>query len=132
MDKKTSITLAELTQLLKSTDGVTVIDVRSEEEFKERHIPFAINLPADKISSKTNLDLKKTVVTVCGVGGGRSAQAADFIRENYKADTFYLEEGTFGWIENENKINSKNKSIIQNLIQLGQLTGDTKDEKLKK
>lgn len=110
MEKKKSIDLIELNRLLKSGDGVIVIDVRSEEEYKEKHIPFAINISTEKIESKkTNFDLNKTIVTVCGSGGGRSDRAANFIRENYNIEAYFLEEGTFGWIENENKSNVKNK-----------------------
>ena len=49
MKTKTSISLVELDQLLKSPEGATVIDVRSEEEYKEKSIPFAINLPIKNI-----------------------------------------------------------------------------------
>jgi len=101
MEKRKSINLAELNGLLKSI-GVTVIDVRSEEEFKEKHIPFAINYPIGKIEAKkSDFDLRKPIVTVCGNGGGRSERAANFIFENYGVETFFLEEGTFGWVKNE-------------------------------
>ena len=133
MEKKKSINLVELNQLLKSANGITVIDVRSEEEYKETHIPFAINLPIEKIEAKkTNLDLRKKIITVCGNGGGRSERVANFIRENYSAEVFFLEEGTFGWVENENKIAIKNIPAIQKLIQKGHLPNDTEDEKIKK
>lgn len=133
MEKKKSINLAELNQFLKNANGVTVIDVRSEEEYKQKHIPFAINLPVEKIVAKEiSLDFGKTIVTVCGNGGGRSDRAANFIRENYNAEAFFLEEGTFGWVENENKITAKNISAIQKLLQKGHLPNDTEDDKLKK
>jgi serine phosphatase RsbU (regulator of sigma subunit)/rhodanese-related sulfurtransferase len=128
-----SISLAELDQLLKNGNNISVIDVRSEEEYKEKHIPFAINLPIAKLESgKIDPEFKKTIVTVCGNGGGRSERAADFIKENYGSETFFLDKGTFGWLENENKNAAKKITFIQNLIQKGHLPGDTEDEKLKK
>src|SRR5581483_1229294 len=103
MGKKKSIIPAELNQLLKGVNGVTVIDVRSKEEYKQKHIPFAINVPIELIEAKKrSLDLRNTIVTVCAKGGGRSEKAANFIRENYTAEVFFLEGGTFGWFENEN------------------------------
>lgn len=104
MENKKSINLFELNRLLQSPYGATIIDVRSEEEYKEKHIPFAINIPLEKIIAKNaELTLEKTIITVCGSGGGRSDRAAHFIRENYKTEAFFLEEGTFGWLENQNK-----------------------------
>ena len=105
MEKKKSITPAELNQLLKSVNDVIVIDVRSEEEYNQKHISFAINIPIESIEAKKhNLDLRNTIVTVCAKGGGRSEKAANFIRENYIAEVFFLEGGTLGWFETESKI----------------------------
>jgi serine phosphatase RsbU (regulator of sigma subunit)/rhodanese-related sulfurtransferase len=133
MENKKSINLAELDRLLKSDNGITVIDVRSAEEFKEKHIPFAINLPVDKIQSgNAEIDLTKTIVTVCGSGGGRSDRAAAFVREIYNGEAFFLEEGTFGWVNREKEIAEKNKSTFQKILQRGHLPTDTEDEKIKK
>jgi len=133
MENKKSINLAELNQLLKRPNGITVIDVRSAEEYKEKHIPFAINLSIEKIQEgKTSLDLTKPIITVCGSGGGRSDRAANFIREIYNAESYFLEEGTFGWVKQEKEIVEKNKSTLQKLIQRGHLPTDTEDEKIKK
>jgi serine phosphatase RsbU (regulator of sigma subunit)/rhodanese-related sulfurtransferase len=133
MEKKRSIDLAELNQLLKHPGGITVIDVRSAEEYKEKHIPFAVNLTIEKIQDgKTNLDLTKPIITVCGSGGGRSDRAADFIREVYKSEAYFLEEGTFGWVKQEKEISGKNRSLLQKIVERGHLPTDTEDEKIKK
>lgn len=102
MEKKKSINLAELNQLITQGESLLVIDVRSVDEYNQQHIPFAINLPIEKLEAKErNLDILKTIITVCGKGGGRSERAADFIRNNYIAKVFFLEGGTYGWLENE-------------------------------
>jgi rhodanese-related sulfurtransferase len=99
MEKTRSIQLLELDQRVKNAD-VLVIDVRSEEEFNENHIPFAIHIPLDRIlEKKENFDLGKTIITVCGKGGGRSERAAEFIQEQYHVKAWFLEGGTFGWIK---------------------------------
>ncbi|MBP7809804.1 MAG: rhodanese-like domain-containing protein [Bacteroidia bacterium] len=103
MEKKKSINLVELEQLIEQGNSPLVIDVRSVEEYNQQHIPYAINLPIEKLEAKEkNLDILKTIITVCGKGGGRSERAADFIRNNYIAKVFFLEGGTIGWFENEN------------------------------
>jgi serine phosphatase RsbU (regulator of sigma subunit)/rhodanese-related sulfurtransferase len=133
MENKKSLNLAQLDQLLTSSNGATLIDVRSEEEYKEKHIPFAINLPIGNLESgKTVFDLRKPIVTVCGTGGGRSDRAANFIRENYNVEAYFLEEGTFGWIKKEKEIAGKNKSLFEKILQRVHLSSDTEDEKIKK
>ncbi len=133
MEKMKSINLAQLNKLLKSPKGATVIDVRSAEEYKEKHIPFAVNFPIGQIEAKkVDFDLNKPIVTVCGNGGGRSERAANFISENYHTEVFFLEDGTFGWLENENKIQFKEISAFERLAQRGHLPDDSEDEKLKK
>jgi rhodanese-related sulfurtransferase len=102
MEKKKSITLAELNLLLKGFKGITIVDVRTEEEYNERHISFAINLPIEQLEARNHkLDLRNVIITVCGKGGGRSEKAAKFIKENYIAEVYFLEGGTFGWFDKE-------------------------------
>ncbi len=45
---KTTITRAELKQL-RIKNNIMVIDVRGKEEYNEKHIPFAGNLPIEII-----------------------------------------------------------------------------------
>ncbi len=104
METKTAISLAGLHQLSDGKKAFFVIDVRSEAEYNEKHIPYAINLPVEQIESgNIDLDLRKVIVTACGKGGGRSERAAKYIRENYNAEAYFLEGGTFGWYENEKR-----------------------------
>lgn len=132
MEDKHVITIPDLNRLVKGGQ-VIVIDVRSPEEFREKHIPFAINIPIKEIETgEANIDRERTIVTVCGSGGGRSTRAANCIRENYNAEAFYLEDGTFGWLENESKGQTEETSFIQRWIRRGFLPGDSEEEKLKK
>jgi serine phosphatase RsbU (regulator of sigma subunit)/rhodanese-related sulfurtransferase len=132
MESKPFITVANFNQLVKS-ENVSVIDVRSAEEFKEKHIPFATNIPVKDIETgEAHIDTGKTIITVCGSGGGRSTRAANFIRENYATEAFFLENGTFGWLENERKSREEKLTFIQRFIRGGHQPGDTEDQKLKK
>lgn len=65
-----------------------VIDVRSEEEYKEGHVKFAINMPidtfADNLASIEEWK-DKAVITVCN-SGKKSGEAADILVENGFSD----------------------------------------------
>lgn len=92
-----SISKDELNSLLSQNDKIFIIDVRTDEEYRKKHIPNAINIPIDEIESRIrSMDSDTTYVTACGKGGGRSEQGASILSEmGYKA--FFLEGGTFGW-----------------------------------
>lgn len=64
-------------------NGATIVDVRTQGEFKMGHIKGAINIPVDEIKSKVN-ELKqkgKPVITCCR-SGARSGMAAGILRKN--------------------------------------------------
>lgn len=88
----------EVKRLLRqSPEQVLVIDVRSPEEHKERHIPGVINIPLSDLENRTGEFSKNTIiVTVCGKGGGRSAQAAEILRQK-GFNAAWLCGGTMGW-----------------------------------
>jgi len=70
------ITPQELNSLL--ADGgntATIVDVRDPEEFKEGHIPGALNLPSTAFAAQSGaLDKEKTIIVYCN-SGGRSYNA---------------------------------------------------------
>jgi rhodanese-related sulfurtransferase len=62
---------AELKQLLdaKSSD-IVIVDVRDEAEFKEGHIPTAINIPVETFALRSEvLPKEKKVIVYCNTGG---------------------------------------------------------------
>ncbi|MBM0046904.1 rhodanese-like domain-containing protein [Anaerococcus sp. mt242] len=66
-------------ELEKNLENYFVIDARTREEFKEGHIPYAINIPYDEVLE--NLDKIKTdkpIVLYCG-STRRSEFAADML-----------------------------------------------------
>jgi rhodanese-related sulfurtransferase len=95
--------MADLQQLiLQSPELLTIIDVRNPEEYAERHIPVAINIPLDELESRSNeLPRQSVIVTVCGKGGGRSAQAAEVLQRMGFSNANFLCSGTFGWYEQQ-------------------------------
>lgn len=93
------IAQTDLQQLIKqSPELVTIIDVRSREEYAEKHIPGAINIPLDELESRANeLSKQAMLITACGKGGGRSAQAAELLKQLGYSKAIFLCGGTFGW-----------------------------------
>lgn len=90
--------MLSLTDFEANPDLYTLIDVRDEAEFSERHIPGAINIPLGKLqSSLPHIPAGSVPVTVCGKGGGRSAEAAAALRAVGIASAIWLEGGTISW-----------------------------------
>ncbi|MBK9282850.1 MAG: rhodanese-like domain-containing protein [Sphingobacteriaceae bacterium] len=60
----------------------TIIDVRSEAEFQGGHANGSINIPVQKIPQ--NLEQIKAMknIVLCCASGGRSAQAAMYLKQN--------------------------------------------------
>lgn len=87
----------DLKPLLDKPD-VRVVDVRSAEEYASGHLPAAINIPlAELIERARNWPPKERIITVCAKGGGRSAQAAQVLRDMGFGRTRWLCGGTLGW-----------------------------------
>ena len=86
----------DLKPLLGRTD-VRVVDVRSAEEYASGHLPEAINIPLDGLLEQArSWSRKQRIVTVCARGGGRSAQAAQTLRDMGFGQTWWLCGGTLG------------------------------------
>ncbi|MDF1517688.1 MAG: rhodanese-like domain-containing protein [Lutibacter sp.] len=93
------ITLDILKQKLKNKNEIIIIDVRSNEEYIEKHIPIAINIPLDKLENEVKkFDKNKFYITACGKGGNRSASGAEKLN-NMKFNALWLCGGTFGWFD---------------------------------
>jgi phage shock protein E len=71
---------ANIEQLLKK--GATIIDVRTEREFKSGHIHGSINIPLDKLQINiAKLKKDKAIITCCA-SGIRSATAKRILQNS--------------------------------------------------
>jgi len=93
------LTLSELKQfIVLKKQLVKIIDVRSKEEFEEKHNPGAMHIELSQIDLARDLfDQNDILVTACGKGGGRSADASDKLKEFGFKNAYWLCGGTFGW-----------------------------------
>ena len=69
----------DLSESLKNSEDVVVIDARSTEAYETEHIPSAISIPHRTMSEETtkDLDRSKIYVTYCdGIGCNASTKGA--------------------------------------------------------
>lgn len=92
------------TQFYDAGAAHVLIDVRTDEEYAEYHIPGAVHLPLDDLSQHMAQiealagDDNKPVVLACRTGM-RSAMAAEIIRYHGLSGLklYNLEKGSQGW-----------------------------------
>ncbi len=72
------ITMEEAVTLMETEKDYIILDVRTEEEFREKHIPGAINIPNETIGEDeiSALPDKEQMILVYCRSGNRSKQAA--------------------------------------------------------
>ena len=78
---------------------VQLIDVRTPEEFSQGHLENAknINIMAEDFDAQVaSLDKSKPVMVYCK-SGGRSARAADVLKEKRFKQVYDLDGGIMGW-----------------------------------
>ena len=79
---------------------VTIVDVRSAEEYASGHIDGALNIPVAEIEQRIGeIPPDTQVVTVCAKGGGRSCSAAQALQRLGYEDATPLRGGMQDWHE---------------------------------
>jgi rhodanese-related sulfurtransferase len=82
----------------KHADHLFVLDVRSPEEFREGHVPGAVNVPYDQIAARiAEVPKDKDVVLYCR-SGRRAGIAADVLTANGYTRLSHLEGDMQGWV----------------------------------
>ena len=77
------ISMDEAVTMMEEESGYIILDVRTPEEFSERHIPNAINIPNETIGSEDIQELpdKGQLILVYCRSGNRSKQASGKLAE---------------------------------------------------
>ena len=70
-----------LKDILKNSD-ITIIDVRTEDEFMIGNSNHSINIVLDQIPDNVNEIAKMQPVVLCCAAGVRSEHAVNFLKEN--------------------------------------------------
>ena len=87
------ITMQELEELRRK--GITVIDVRSTQEFQEGHIDGAISIPEYELENRARnelIDLEKPIIVYCSTGH-RSKRAQNLLEQMGYREVYNLENG---------------------------------------
>lgn len=73
------VSMEEAMELMKTEENYIILDVRSQEEYDEKHIPGAILVPNETIGTKDIPELpdKDQMILVYCRSGNRSKQAAE-------------------------------------------------------
>ncbi len=89
------ISMEEAVVMMEEESGYIILDVRTPEEFEEKHIPGAVNIPNETIGTEEIPDLpdKEQLILVYCRSGNRSKQASGKL-----ADLGYTNIVEFGGI----------------------------------
>ena len=73
------ITAEEAAAMMEEESGYLILDVRTAEEYSEKHIPGAVNIPNETIGTEDIPELpdKEQLILVYCRSGNRSKQAAE-------------------------------------------------------
>lgn len=73
------ISMEEAISIMEAETGYLILDVRTPEEFAERHIPGAVNIPNETIGTAEIPELpdKDQMILVYCRSGNRSVQASE-------------------------------------------------------
>lgn len=96
------ISQTELLRRINANYAHIILDVRTPEEYKEGHLPGAVNIPFDRLDSRlAEIDpyKSKEVVLYCG-SGGRVIIAALILRSAGFKNLLHLDGDMDGWIGN--------------------------------
>ncbi|MGI8818118.1 MAG: MBL fold metallo-hydrolase [Gemmatimonadales bacterium] len=91
-----TLTLAQVSTQLR-TDGVTVLDVRQEGEWKSGHLPGSLNVPVGSLEERVQEIPRDCPVIVHCQTGARAAIGASLLRARGFADVRYFPGGLAEW-----------------------------------
>ena len=80
------ITAEEAAAMMEEESGYLILDVRTAEEFSEKHIPGAVNIPNETIGDQDIPELpdKEQLILVYCRSGNRSKQASEkLVKQGY-------------------------------------------------
>jgi len=91
-----SITVDELDDLLRR-DAVRLLDVREESEFRQGHVPGAVNVPKGRLAARLDrLKRDKPYAVICA-SGSRSMGAASLLLDQGFEGAVSVRGGTGAW-----------------------------------
>jgi rhodanese-related sulfurtransferase len=94
-----TISTIELRQHLAAEPGLTLLDVRTPEEFLEVHVPQARNVPLDELQPDAlSLPKEQPVYLICRTHQRSFMAAEEFERHGF-TQLVVVEGGTMAWVQ---------------------------------
>lgn len=91
------VTAVALQELLYTSSPPTVVDVRSEKEWKTGHVSGSLNIPLNHLRERISEIAKDRSVVVHCEGGYRSAIAASLLAGTGRSDVYDMVGGFKAW-----------------------------------
>ncbi len=102
------LSAVEAVRLINDREPV-VVDLRAAADFKKGHLMNAINIPAQKIESRSSelgKDKSRPVILYCALGGS-SREAAVKLRKLGYQEVYPMRGGMNGWLQSNLPITAK-------------------------
>jgi hydroxyacylglutathione hydrolase len=96
-DRVTQVSVHELRGMIRRKERMTVVDVRSANEYAAAHIPGAVNIPSPDLRTKyRRLKKDRPVLLICGTGH-RSSLGASLLKNHGFKDVRNVAGGMTGY-----------------------------------
>lgn len=94
-----NISAEDAYELIKTTKGLIVIDVRTKQEYQSGHISGARSIPVAEFASRIKElnKYKDTPILVHCASGGRSPAAVRILLKNNFSNIYHMNRGLRGW-----------------------------------
>ena len=92
---KDSIYQEEIMKIMRNNKNVILIDVRSEQEYREGHLNGAINIPVYEMQYRAEKEIKNknTIIIAYCTAGLRSRKAINILRKLGYKNLYNVEDG---------------------------------------
>jgi len=99
MNAITQISVDDLSELLRSSNGLQLIDVRQPGEYNNGHVPSAVNAPLARVGERASeFDPNRLTAVICA-GGFRSSAAASILERSGFKNLLNVLGGTGAWVD---------------------------------
>ena len=93
------ITVEQAKVLIESKPSLTILDVRTQEEYDSGHIEGAILIPISELEDRLDeLSKNKEMLVYCRTGN-RSSTAVNVLRANGYTNIFHMKNGITAWTQ---------------------------------
>jgi rhodanese-related sulfurtransferase len=95
-DQAEELTNEKAQQMIESGD-VTVLDIRTQEEYAKGYIHESISVPMSDLEDRIDELDKNQAYLIVSQTGSHSSQAADLLKSNGFTEIYHLQSGISAW-----------------------------------